>query len=190
MAEEIRLSNTSYVVLGLIELLGESTPYELKQAMEKSVENFWPIPHTTFYEEPARLARGGHLTERQEEGGRRRKRYALTGRGREALREWVASSEISAPQLRDEGILKIFFGAELEPILRQRRDWHRAKLTELEAYMAAVSESGGPAGVLASLVAGTTYNRVLAEEYEKALADLESEEPGEASAPGRARPAE
>ena len=175
------------MVLGLIDLLGESTPYELKQAMEKSVENFWPIPHTTFYEEPARLARAGYLTERQEKGGRRRKRYGLTATGGKALRAWVASPEISPPQLRDEGVLKIFFGAELEPILRQRRDWYRAKLTELEAYMAAVSESGGPAGVLASLVAGTTYHRVLAEECDKALADLQPGEAPTAPGPGRAR---
>jgi len=183
LSDQIRLSNTSHVVLGLIDVLGESTPYELKQAMEKSVENFWPVPHTTFYEEPARLARAGYLTERQEQGGRRRKRYALTGKGRGALQAWVASPEISPPQLRDEGVLKIFFGAELEPILRQRRDWHRAKLTELETYMAAVSKSGGPAGVLASLVAGTTYNRVLAEEYEKGLADLGLGDPPEARKP-------
>ena len=174
MPEDLRLSSTSYVVLGLVDLLGAATPYELKQAIERSVENFWPIPHTTFYEEPARLARGGYLTERREEGGRKRKRYALTRRGRATLQAWRDSPEIAPPQLRDEGILKIFFGAEPEPILRQRRDWHRAKLSELENYLASISQSGGPAGVEASLIAGTTYNRVLAEEYERALADLEA----------------
>ena len=182
MPDEIRLSSTSYVVLGLVDLLGVSIPYELKQAIEKSVDNFWPVPHTTFYEEPARLARACYLTERQEEGGRRRKRYGLTRRGRAALRRWVSSPEISPPQLRDEGALKIFFGAELEPILRQRRDWHRAKLSELETYLEAMSASGGPAGVLASLVAGTTYHRMLTEAYERGLEDVAA---GRVPKPGR-----
>src|SRR5690349_24963097 len=103
-----RLSGTSYAVLALIGLLGEASPYDLKQAIERSIENFWPVPHTTFYAEPARLAKGGYLSESQESGGRRRKLYALTERGREALHEWVSTPEAAAPQLRDEGVLKIF----------------------------------------------------------------------------------
>ena len=172
--QEIALTPTSYIVLGLFDLMGGGTSYDLKRRVAESVGNFWSVPHSALYAEPERLERAGYLTSEREETGRRRKRYALTDEGRAALRSWVASPEISAPQLRDEGVLKIFFGAELEPILRQRRDWHRAKLAELEAYLAAVSTSDGPAGVRASLVAGTTYNRVLAEEYEKALAELES----------------
>ena len=74
----IRLSQTSYAVLALFDHLGEATSYDLKQAIERSIENFWQVPHTTAYDEPARLAAGGYLTVRQEPGGRRRKRYALT----------------------------------------------------------------------------------------------------------------
>jgi PadR family transcriptional regulator AphA len=68
-SKPIRLTSTSYALLALLDQLGESTPYEIKQAMEMSIENFWPVPHTTAYEEPARLAAGGFLTVRQEEGG-------------------------------------------------------------------------------------------------------------------------
>ena len=95
-SEPMRLSGTSYAVLSLLELLGPATPYDLKQLLEKSIENFWPVPHTTFYAEPDRLARGGFLTVRQEQGGRRRKRYELTERGREALRDWTASPDVTA----------------------------------------------------------------------------------------------
>src|SRR5437870_11826594 len=106
--EPMRLSGTSYAVLSLLELSGPATPYDLKQALEKSIENFWPVPHTTFYAEPDRLARGGFLTVRQEQGGRRRKVYELTEHGREALRDWTASPDVAPPQLRDEGVLRIF----------------------------------------------------------------------------------
>jgi PadR family transcriptional regulator AphA len=131
----IRLTSTSFAVLSLLDLLGEATPYDLKQALERSVENFWHVPHTTLYTEPTRLAEGGFLSESQEATGRRRKLYALTDSGREALREWAASPEIEPPELRDEGMLKIFAGGDPQAIFTRRREWHRAKLAELEGFL-------------------------------------------------------
>jgi PadR family transcriptional regulator, regulatory protein AphA len=167
--EPIRLTGTSYAVLSLLQVLGPSTPYDLKQALEKSIENFWPVPHTTFYAEPARLARGGYLSVRQEQGGRRRKLYALTAAGSEALAEWVHSPAVAAPQLRDEGILKVFAGADPVPLLRRRREWHRAKLAELEGYLHLVGEQERTRGVRQSLVVGTGYHRLLLEAIERFL---------------------
>ena len=64
MAERnIRLTSTSYVVLGMLDWLGPSTPYRLKRVMSESVEDFFPVPHTSFYAEPARLAAAGYLDE-------------------------------------------------------------------------------------------------------------------------------
>jgi DNA-binding PadR family transcriptional regulator len=158
-------------VLTLLELLGPSTPYELKQALEQSIENFWPVPHTTFYAEPARLARGGYLSVRQEQDGRRRKLYTLTESGRSALREWVRTAVVAPPQYRDEGVLKIFAGADPLPILRSRREWHRAKLAELEGYLEGLGDEQNLQGVRTSLVVGTTYHRQLLEPLERFVAD-------------------
>src|SRR3954465_14447610 len=95
----VRLTNTSYALLALVDQLGEATPYEIKQAMDSSIENFWPVPHTTAYEEPARLAEGGYMSVRQEEGGRRRKTYALTEAGRAALSAWAEDATWRPPQM-------------------------------------------------------------------------------------------
>jgi DNA-binding PadR family transcriptional regulator len=162
-----RLTGTSFAVLTLIELLGPSTPYELKQALERSIANFWMVPHTTFYAEPTRLAKGGFLSERQESGGRRRKVYSLTAAGRSALEGWKDSAELTPPQLREEGMLKIFAGSDPVPIFRARCDWHRAKLVELEGYLEAVT-GADPAweGVRASLLIGVAYNRMMLEAME------------------------
>jgi len=162
----IRLSGTSFAVLSLIDVLGPSSPYDLKQAIERSIENFWPVPHTTFYAEPARLAQGGYLSESQQSGGRRRKLYSLTERGREALRAWTASPEIAPPQLRDEGVLKIFAGGDPVPLMRQRTGWHRDKLEELRGYLELVSDEG----VRASLLFGIAYHELLLEAIERFLA--------------------
>lgn len=166
----MRLTGTSYAVLTLIKLLGRATPYDLKQALETSIENFWPVPHTTSYAEPERLAAEGLLSVEQEPGGRRRKLYALTDSGRVALREWADSPEVAPPQLREEGVLKIFAGADPLPILRSRYEWHRAKLAELEGYLANVGEEESSNGVRASLQVGVGYERLMVEALERYLA--------------------
>jgi len=167
----IRLTQTSYAVLALFQHLGEATSYDLKQALEISIENFWQVPHTTAYDEPARLAGGGYLTVRQEPGGRRRKLYALTELGREALATWITEPHAAPPQLRDEVMLKVFAGADPGPLLPARRRWHEGKLAELEGLLAMVHEAGGPKGPERTLVAGVTYHRKMIEMLDALEAD-------------------
>jgi PadR family transcriptional regulator AphA len=170
----IRLTQTSYAVLALFRHLGEATSYDLKQAIELSIENFWQVPHTTAYDEPARLAAGGYLTVRQEPGGRRRKLYALTDVGREALVAWTAEPLAAPPQLRDEVMLKVFAGADPRPLLPARRAWHEAKLTELEGLLALVRETGGQDAPERTLVAGVTYHRKMLEMLDALEAEAEA----------------
>ena len=68
MSSEIRLTPTSYIVLGLIDAAGEATPYDLKQTVGLSLGNFWSLPHAQLYAEPERLAVAGLLSERRESG--------------------------------------------------------------------------------------------------------------------------
>jgi DNA-binding PadR family transcriptional regulator len=156
-----RLSGTSYAVLGLIAAWGPCTPYDLKQAIETTVVNFWPVPHTTFYVEPARLADAGLLAVEQEETGRRRKLYSLTESGRRALDAWVAEPVAAPPQLRDELMLKVFLGADPAPLAGERLTYYRTKLAELEGYLAAVQSGEGTPGMERSLIAGTAYTRAM-----------------------------
>lgn len=157
-------------MLGLLDYLGPSTPYDLKRALEQSVENFWPVPHTTFYAEPERLAAAGYLFAEQEPGGRRRKTYAITPAGVDALRGWVATAHAAPPQMRDEGVLLVFFGADPRPINRERIVWHKAKLAELQGHLDMHTAARGPIGVIRSLVAGTMYHRMCVELHEQLLA--------------------
>lgn len=154
----IRLTGTSYAVLGLIDLLGEATPYELKQAIEASVVNFWPVQHSTFYAEPTRLGDAGYLSVEQEEGGRRKKTYRLTDMGRKALKDWVASTEFNPPQLRDELVLKTFLGAEIEPLVADRVAWHEEKITELNGYLEIAAAGDGAPGVERAIRFGIHYH--------------------------------
>jgi PadR family transcriptional regulator AphA len=163
-SKPIRLTPTSYAVLALFDQCGgEATSYDLKQALEVSVENFWPVPHTTAYEEPARLAAGGYLTARQETGGRRKRLYALTDAGRTALAEWAADPAVAPPQLREEAVLKVFAGAEGGPLIESRLAWHRAKREELQGLLDNLAGVEGMQGSERTLVVGITYHQKMLE---------------------------
>jgi PadR family transcriptional regulator AphA len=111
----MRLSTTSYLVLGMIALRGPSTPYDLKRAVSRSVGYFWHFPHAQLYSEPDRLADAGLLALDTEEHGRRRKTYSLTDEGRAALREWLAAPTAEHFQMRDIAELKLFFNEAGDP---------------------------------------------------------------------------
>jgi DNA-binding PadR family transcriptional regulator len=134
----VRLSPTSYIVLGMLSWFGEATPYQLKQAVAQSVGNFWTLQHAALYAEPKRLADAGLVTETQEQGGRRRKRYALTDAGREALAVWIAEPTADLGELRQPGLLKLFFGADPALLAPAQVEAHRRKLAEYEATRASI----------------------------------------------------
>jgi DNA-binding PadR family transcriptional regulator len=166
-SKSIKLTGNSYAVLALIAEFGDSTSYEIKQWLERSIENFWPVPHTTAYEEPARLASGGYLASRQESGGRRRRVYSLTEKGREALAEWAGAPGAAPPQLRDEAMLKVFAGADPMPLASGRREWHEGKLAELSGYLEKVRENEGFSASEPTLVAGVSYHRAMLESLDR-----------------------
>ncbi len=170
-SKSIKLTGNSYALLALLAEMGEATSYEIKGALEVTIENFWPLPHTTAYEEPARLAAAGYLSARQEEAGRRRRVYSLTDAGREALVAWTADPSASPPQLREESVLKVFAGADPGPLLAGRAEWHRGKLAELEGLLAGIESVEGFEGPRRALITGITYQRKMLELLEE-MSDL------------------
>jgi DNA-binding PadR family transcriptional regulator len=156
--QEPRLTPTSFIVLGLIELSGEATPYDLKQAVGYTLGNFWTLQHAQLYSEPERLAGAGYLKERREEGGRRRRHYSITAKGRKALEEWRAAPTERLYELRDLSLLKLFFGAEPRDIAQSQVDAHRRKLAEYEG-LRKLDSGGEPRGPWLALEAGIGHER-------------------------------
>lgn len=128
----VRLSTTSYVVLGLVEICQPATPYDIKRAAQATTAHFWTVAHTQLYNECSRLAREGLLDEQQEQTGRRRKAYQLTDAGRAALDAWRTEPVGDDFELRDPGILKLFFGADPKPLAEAQLALHE---TQLESYL-------------------------------------------------------
>ncbi len=155
--QDIRLTNVSYIVLGLLSSATRATPYDLKQ-MAASLTDLWSVQHTQLYGEPARLAKAGYLTEEQETTGRRRKTYEPTKKGRQALQEWKAAPTDTFTELRDPGLLKLYFGADPSTVAAEQLQLHRGKLAEYEA-IAAQAPTDAPAGPWLALQAGLGHER-------------------------------
>jgi DNA-binding PadR family transcriptional regulator len=133
-----RLSHTSYLVLGLVAGMGTVTPYELKQAVSESLGYFWSFPHSQLYSEPDRLAGLGLLEVEQEPAGRRRKLYSVTEAGRAALLAWLRDPDAGRIEIREPGLLKLFFGglAADEDVTRLARARAGVYERDLARYLA------------------------------------------------------
>ena len=151
-----RLSPVSYIVLGLVDWLGEATPYQLKNAAASSVGNLWSVQHAQLYSEPERLAAAGLLDEEREEGGRRRRIYRITDAGREALGAWLATPASDLGELRNPGLLQLFFGAEPGPLAAAQAQAHAARLATYEELHATAPM---PEGARLALEAGIAHER-------------------------------
>jgi DNA-binding PadR family transcriptional regulator len=134
-ANEESLSPTARVILGMI-ALGNHTGYDIKRVVDKSTRRFWAASYGQIYPELGRLEEAGLVHGRSEPtGGRARTVYELTERGERALRGWLASEAEPTYELRDEGMLKLFFSDSLPEQrianLRAMRERHERKLAEL-----------------------------------------------------------
>jgi PadR family transcriptional regulator AphA len=158
MSADPRLTPPSFIVLGLIAAAGEATPYDLKNMVAGSVGHFWSVQHAQVYSETARLTDAGLLSERREEGGRRRRFYTLTTEGARAFRGWLEAPTGELFELRDLGLLKLYFGADPQPFAEIRLPIHERKLAEHEERLA-VYGSELPGGVRLALEAGIGHER-------------------------------
>jgi DNA-binding PadR family transcriptional regulator len=154
-----RLTPTSYVVLGLIEYMQPASPYDLKRAATLGVGQFWSLPHTQLYSECGRLAEAGLLSERREESGRRRRLYRLTKAGKKELDQWRRQPTGELYELRDAGLLKLFFGADPKTLAPRQLESHEAKLREYETQLEECRRIDAPEGVIHAIEAGIGHER-------------------------------
>ena len=110
----MELSSVGKVILGALAARPRSG-YEIKRLVDKSTRFFWAASYGQIYPELRRLERDGLVAGASEpRGGRRRRVYRLTPTGRAALRAWLLTPDAGA-ELRDEGLLKLFFADVLSP---------------------------------------------------------------------------
>ena len=159
------LSASSYVVLGLLEVYGPGTPYDLKRWVDGSIGYFWTFPRAQLYVEPPRLATMGLLQETREAEGRRRRVYEVTEAGRVVLRAWLAEPGTGITEIRDPGLLKLFFAGtgsreEVVALAREQEALHARRLAEYERIQPGVASHERGAFALVTLRLGLRHERL------------------------------
>ena len=152
----IELSPTGRVILGLI-AFGRRTGYDIKTFVDKTTRYFWAASYGQIYPELKRLEDQGLVRGRPEpSGARARTVYELTDAGTAALERWLASDEEQLYELRDEGMLKLFFSDSLPErridIVRAMRTREERDLAQLRAIEPHAKK--GPAGSYLTLQLG------------------------------------
>jgi PadR family transcriptional regulator, regulatory protein AphA len=100
------------VILGLL-VRGPRSGYEIKAAVDRSTRFFWAASYGQIYPELRRLEREGLVEGENAPNGRRARRvYRLTPAGRKELETWLVGP-IETVELRDESLLRLFFGDAL-----------------------------------------------------------------------------
>src|SRR5437763_13932853 len=131
------LAPTARVILGML-ALGKRSGYDIKQFVDKSTRHFWAASYGQIYPELKRLEDEGLIRGHEEPtGGRARTLYQLTEAGHEALRGWLGAADEPLYELRDEGMLKLFFSDSLPERrienIRLMRERQERKLAALRA---------------------------------------------------------
>ncbi len=105
-----RLPVTSYAVLGLLSWHPMSG-YDIAQAVDRSIANFWPIAKSQVYRELPRLEELGLVagTDVQQVGVPNKRTYELTDDGAAALDAWLAGPDIASERTRSGMLVKLFF---------------------------------------------------------------------------------
>ena len=152
------LTPTTYLVLTLVELLESATAYDLKRLAASSAFNFWSLPHSVLYRETERLEKLGLLSSEQEEAGRRKRRYGLTGLGQAALDDWRAEPTSEFLELRDPGLLRLFAGSDPRILADRQLRRHQKQLDD---YLGMHEQLAGdlPPGMRLALEAGIGIER-------------------------------
>jgi DNA-binding PadR family transcriptional regulator len=110
----MELSATAYVILGMVRNEPRSG-YEIKALVDNSTRFFWAASYGQIYPELKRLAEAG-LVEPSDAstGDRKRTRYAITADGEAELKDWLRRPP-ETTEMREEGLLKLFFSGALKP---------------------------------------------------------------------------
>jgi DNA-binding PadR family transcriptional regulator len=175
-----KLNATSYVVLGMLSY-SPATSYDLKQWVANTIGNFWAFAHSQLYDEPARLVADGLVSETVEEGGRRKRTYEILPAGREALREWLADTTADQTEVRDLGLLKLFFAnfGGREDLVRLAHDRHRSHKARADSYAEQRDELVDYADrwQVKTIELGIRYERCVEQFWADFIAELEEEQP-------------
>ncbi len=118
--------------------------------------------------EPERLVRLGLLSESREATGRRRRLFRVTAAGRSALQDWIRDAEPLAVEIRDPGLLKLYFASavsreDVGSLARVQHELHSRRLREYQSLLPTLERRAGSAFARATLRLGLLHEQLAVE---------------------------
>lgn len=136
-------NKTRYAVLGMLSVEPMSG-YDIGREMKASINYFWSESDGQLYPTLKTLYKEGKISMQEESsaGGRTRKIYQLTQVGRDELKKWLREP-MEKITIRDELLLKLFFGANVPPTMNiarieESRMRAQARVAEFEEIKAEI----------------------------------------------------
>ncbi len=138
MPDLLDLSGTTYAILGLL-TWGEMSGYDLGKLIDGTIAHFFFKPaKSQIYAELRRLVANGLATEREvvQDARPDKRLYAVTSRGRKALRRWLEAAEAGPEVIRSPLCLKVFLGGlmDRETLMTQVKEARRQALEALAKF--------------------------------------------------------
>lgn len=169
------LSSTAYVILGMVSREPRSG-YEIKSVVDNTTRFFWAASYGQIYPELKRLSEAGLVKGIDaSRGDRKRTVYAITADGEAELKDWLRKPPETA-EMREEGLLKLFFAGVLKPAeaVETLRSMQRMRLdlvARLRAMEPEKAELKDPYPLMV-LRAGIEFNEWFADWCERMEAQL------------------
>jgi PadR family transcriptional regulator AphA len=171
----MELSATAYVILGMVSREPRSG-YEIKALVDNTTRFFWAASYGQIYPELRRLSEAGLVDGADaSRGDRKRTVYAITADGEAELKDWLRKPPETA-EMREEGLLKLFFSGALKPAeavetLRAMRRGRLELAERLRSMEPEKTEQKDPFPLMV-LQAGIEFNQWFADWCERMEAQL------------------
>jgi len=122
-------SKSQFAILGMLAILKKSSGYDLKKHMESSTQYFWKETFSSIYPVLEDLEKQKLIVKvkKPTQNDRKRNIYKLTPEGHNTLKNWLIQPPEDM-QLRNELLLKLFFGAivpievSIEHLKKQKKE--------------------------------------------------------------------
>jgi DNA-binding PadR family transcriptional regulator len=149
--DDVKLTPTAHVVLGLLSFGQDLSGYELRRWSERSVGFWYTTPaQSQIYRELENLERAGLVEATDVPQPKRpdKRVFSITESGRAQLAAWVAGTPARPPTLKHHHLLRLFLSHDTpsQPLIETlwaHQEWLHQVLDELETQLVALDGSPG-----------------------------------------------
>lgn len=130
-------SKSRFAIMGMLALAPKSSGYDIKKLMEQSTQYFWKESFSSIYPVLSTLIEEGLVMQHEDASKSKRQRnvYELTEEGRRELKRWI-DKPVEYEQLRNELLLKLFFGETVPPATTRKHveEFHKMLIIKDKLY--------------------------------------------------------